>query len=110
MGRFTYDGSTKVEIEDRTLAHVQVVVGTKLRRGEPFFFTWRDDVSVGDGRTSVWLHPAVPLIYKFYGSRRPSLNAAWVEALMHTANSPAGLHVVPEPAEDSLPDQKVVTA
>lgn len=110
MGKFTYDATTKIEIEDRTLAHVQVVVGTKLRRGEPFYFSWRDDVSIGDGRTSVWLHPSVPLIYKFYGSRRPSLNAAWIDALMQTANSPTGLHVVPEPADEVASDERSVTA
>ncbi|ALJ20537.1 DUF7882 family protein [Microbacterium sp. No. 7] len=99
MGKFIYAGSTKVDVEDRALAHLQAVIGAKLRRGESFYFTWREDVSVGGGRTSVWLHQAVPLVYKFHGSRRPSLNPAWLDALTHTANSSGGLHVVPEPAE-----------
>jgi len=101
MGKFVYSDTVKVEIEDRALAHVHAVIGAKLRRAEPFFFTWRDDSSLGDGRTSVWVHPAQPLVFKFYGSRRPALNPAWVEALAHTANSPRGLHIVPEPPESS---------
>jgi hypothetical protein len=99
VGKFIYEGSITVDLDDRILAHVQVVVGQKLRRGEPFHFTWREDPSVGDGRTSVWLHPAASLVYKYYGSRQPSLNRAWLEALTYTANSTNGLYIVPEPAE-----------
>lgn len=102
MGRFTYDGTVKVEIEDRALAHVQVVIANKLRRGEPFFFTWRDDASVGDGRTSVWLYPAVPLVFKYFGSRRPTLNGSWIDELAYTANTTHGLHLTPEPADEIL--------
>ncbi|WP_228495614.1 hypothetical protein [Microbacterium sp. VKM Ac-2870] len=47
------------------------------------------------------LHPRVSLVYKFYGSRRPAINRAWVEALIYTANSPSGLYPVAEPPEDS---------
>jgi hypothetical protein len=99
MGKFIYDGIVKVDFEDRLLAHLQTVIGAKIRRGESFHFTWKDDTSIGNGRTTVWMHPRVSLVYKFYGSRRPSLNRAWIEALMYNANSVAGLYVVPEPAE-----------
>lgn len=97
MGRFNYDGNVKVDFDDRLLAHLQVVITQKLRRGEPFPFTWRNEPSLGDGRTTVWLHPNASLVYKFNGSRQPALNRAWLEALTHAANSTAGLHVVPEP-------------
>lgn len=99
MGKFTYDTIIKVDFEDRLLAHLQIVIGTKIRRGESFHFTWKDDASIGDGRTSVWIHPRCSMVYKFYGSRRPAINRAWVEALTITANSVAGLHVTPEPPE-----------
>lgn len=98
VGRFSYEGDAKVELDDRVLAHLQVVIGQKLRRSEPFFFTWRNDASLGDGRTTVWLHPQASLVFKFHGSRQPTLNRAWLEALTHTANSGTGLYVVPEPA------------
>ncbi len=97
MGRFNYDGSVKVDFDDRVLAHLQVVITQKLRRGEPFPFTWRNDASLGDGRTTVWLHPSASLVYKYSGSRQPQLNRAWLEALTQTANSTGGLYVVPEP-------------
>lgn len=102
MGKFIYDSTVKVDFEDRLLAHLQLVIGAKLRRGESFHFTWKDDTSIGNGRTVVWVHPHVSLVYRFYGSRRPSINRAWIEALIYTANSPTGLYTVPEPAEDAM--------
>jgi hypothetical protein len=99
MGKFTYDGIVKVDFEDRLLAHLQLVIGAKMRRGESFHFTWKDDTSIGDGRTTVWIHPRVSIVYKFYGSRKPAINRAWVDALLYTANTPVGLYIVPEPAD-----------
>lgn len=101
MGRFIYDGTTKAEFEDRALAHLQYVIGTKLRRGEAFAFTWREDPSTGEGRTSVWINPGSSLVYRFAGSRTPSINPVWIDALTVVAASPAGLHLVPEPAGKS---------
>ena len=97
MGKFIYENSVRVDFDDRTLFHLQMVIGTKLRRGEPFSFSWREDVSVGGGRTSVWIHPRSALVYKFYAAHRGGLNPQWIDALMYTANSPGGLHLVPEP-------------
>jgi len=99
MGKFNYPNGARVEIEDRALAHLQIVITNKLRRGESFLFSWRDDASVGHGRTAVWLNPALALSFKFNGSRTPTLNRTWTEALAITANSPGGLYLVPEPAE-----------
>lgn len=100
MGQFTYNDRTTVEFEDRVLAHLEVVITAKLRREESFAFAWHEDVSNGSGRRKVWLHPAIPLVYRFYGNRAPSINRHWVEALMDTANSASGLVIVPEPARD----------
>ena len=99
MGKFTYATGVKVDFEDRVLAHLQVVISNKLRRGESFVFTWRDDASLGDGRTSVWLNSNLAMSFKYSGSRAPALNRTWIEALAITANSPTGLYVVPEPAD-----------
>jgi len=101
MGKFIYDGNVKVEIEDRALAHLQLVITAKLRRAEPFGFSWREDISIGGGRTTVWVHAGSSIVYKYYGGRQPSISRAWVDALAFTANSPTGLYLVPEPAEGS---------
>jgi hypothetical protein len=99
MGKFHYGGSVRVEFEDRVLAHLQAVIGMKLRRNEAFSFTWRDGMDVGGGRTAVWLHSRAALVFTFHGSRTPRLNRTWLDALMQTANSPSGLHLVPEPVD-----------
>jgi hypothetical protein len=97
MGKLTYDSTLTADFDDRVLAHIQVVIGAKLRRGEAFYFTWRDDPQGGDGRSTIWMHPSIPLAYKYFGGRSPSLNRDWIEALMLTANSSGGLQIVPEP-------------
>lgn len=101
MGRFIYEGNVKTDIEDRALTHLQLVITAKLRRGEPFPFTWREDLSVGGGRTTVWVQARSSLVFKYSGSRQPSINREWIEALAFTANSPSGLYLVPEPAEQN---------
>lgn len=100
MGRLTYEGSQKVEIEDRALTHLQIVITAKLRRGEPFALSWKDDISTGGGRSTVWVNAQSALVFKYHGGRQPSINRAWIEALTQTANSPAGLYLVPEPPEN----------
>jgi hypothetical protein len=95
MGRFVYE-DVRVDFDDRTLAHLQVVILAKLRRRESFAFSWRDDVSVGGGHTTVWLHPGCKLVFKFSGSKQPELSRDWVEALSVSANSPGGLMLIPE--------------
>ena len=99
MGKFTYDSTLVVDFDDRVLAHLQIVIGAKLRRNESFYFSWRDESAVGDGRSTVWLHPSISIVYKYHGGRAPSINRAWIEEMMSTANSSAGLRIVPEPPE-----------
>ena len=42
MGTLHYGGSeASVHIEERALAHLKVVVATKLRRNESFTLSWR---------------------------------------------------------------------
>ena len=97
MGKLSYDRAVTVDFDDPLLAHLQIVIGIKLRRGESFYFSWKDDTRIGDGRTSIWLHPTIALVYKFYGSRNPSINPAWVHALELSANTNTGLQIVLEP-------------
>lgn len=97
VGKLTYNSMLTADFDDRVLAHIQVVIGAKLRRGEAFYFSWRDDPKSGDGRSAIWIHPGIALTFKYFGGRAPSLNRGWIDALMTTANSSAGLQIVPEP-------------
>jgi len=97
MGTLSYDSTFTADFDDRLLAHLQIVIGAKLRRNESFYFSWKDDARVGDGRTTIWVHPSVPLMFKYFGSRMPSINRAWIEELTVSANTPGGLQIVREP-------------
>ena len=95
MGTLTYDGMM-VEFDDRLLTHLQIVIVQKFRRQESFAMSWLDALSVGDGRSSIWLTPATPLYFKFAGSRVPEVDADWLASLGGSANSSRGLVVVDE--------------
>jgi hypothetical protein len=98
MGKLLY-GSDAIEIgfDDRALAHLHIVIASKLRRGEKFFFSWQDNLSVGSGRSSIWIEQSIPLYFKFSGTKPVAINKAWIEALIATANSTTGLVFMPEP-------------
>lgn len=63
MGKLLY-GEHSYELEDRLLAHLQVIVGMKLRRGENFFVTWRNPTSNGSGRQSLWIDNGLHLSFR----------------------------------------------
>ncbi len=99
MGALLYgDQQRRFEIDDRTLAHLQMVIAAKLRRRESFFFSVRDEEDAG-GRVSIWMSPMVALHFKYYGSRQPVINRRWVEVLHEAANSSAGLMLLEEPID-----------
>ncbi len=102
MGYLTYDSvRLDLRVEDRVLAHLHIVIINKLRRGESFPFSWKDPTEVGDGRSSIWLYPTVPLHFKFSGSRQPQINKSWLEVLYRAAESGQGLRVLDEPVEQA---------
>jgi len=98
MGYLMYKGMI-VDFDDRLLAHLQIVIVQKLRRGESFLLSWPDAGKSG-GHSSAWLHPSIPLYFRFSGGHAPSLNERWLHCLNESANSSAGLVVIGE--EDSL--------
>ncbi|MET0859936.1 MAG: ATP-dependent DNA ligase [Microbacterium sp.] len=100
MAAFTYE-HLRVDFDDRVLMHLQHVIYNKLRRGESMAFTWPDDD--GGGRMGVWLHPAATVIFEVAGGTILDLNRGWLDKLAVVANSPTGLHVIPElGADDKL--------
>jgi hypothetical protein len=98
LGKLIYGAPMwSVDFDDRTLAHLRIVILAKLRRSESFSFSWRYETGHGTSRSSLWMHPSVPLQFEFFGGREPSINRAWIDALMLTANTPNGLELMPEP-------------
>jgi len=52
---------------------------------------------VGDGRSSIWIDAAIPLYFKYYGSKPPTINREWLELLTLSANSAQGMQFMSEP-------------
>ena len=81
------------EIDDRTLAHVELVVLAKLRRNESFALSL--DVPAG-GRTTIWINSAATLRFEFESATH-EINREWLEELIDSANTTVGMRVLPEP-------------
>ncbi|MFF2388517.1 hypothetical protein [Agromyces sp. NPDC058104] len=112
MGTLYYgDSQTPIGIEDRALAHLKVALITKLRRGESFTLSWKHPDDEPRGRSTIWLHPAIPLRFVFDEPERPELSSKWINDLMRSANSTGGVQLIPEQLDTSpietLPDQPV---
>jgi hypothetical protein len=90
VGKLIY-GTIDIDIDDRLLAHLQIVIVNKLRRSEPLLMSWLDSPSIGDGRSAVWLNPSITLYFKFAGSRSPQIDREWLRALSESAESSTGL-------------------
>nr|WP_218857185.1 hypothetical protein [Leifsonia soli] len=75
---------------------MQIAISTKLRRGENFFLTWPVPAELGSGRHTVWVDNGVPLHIFFSGSKVPTLNKDWIEAMIQTASRASGMIVMEE--------------
>jgi hypothetical protein len=95
MGTLFY-GTTPYPLDDRLLAHLQVIVSMKLRRGENFFITWRNPTSVGSGRQSLWIDNGLHLAFAYDGSKIPSVNREWIENMSMSAGTNFGLQLTDE--------------
>ncbi len=109
LGKLLYGNSgLEIEFDDRVLAHLQVVIGTKMRRRESFFFSWRDDPALGDGRSSIWIETSIPLYFRFETPERHQLNREWLEQLTQSANQTQGMYLTTEPGQDIAPPKSPV--
>lgn len=111
MGTLYYGGSaTPIHIDDRALAHLKAVLATKLRRGESFTLSWRHPDDEPRGRSTIWLHPSIPIRFVFDDPEPTELSRDWIEDLAQSANSSGGITLIPEnidaapeSAEDAAP-------
>ncbi len=101
MGSLIYGVSgIEISFDDRVLAHLELVINAKLRRRESFMLSWRDAPGVGDGRSSIWIDTAIPLYFRYSGSRVPLIDKEWLEELVVQAGSTRGLVLGEEPGTD----------
>jgi hypothetical protein len=108
MGTLTYgSGRSVLQIDDRLLVHLRLVILSKLRRGESFAFNWDHGTGGEVLNVTVWIHPSIDLEFAFGSEMDGEINRQWADHLMQSANSVRGLIVVPEHvatarAEDEL--------
>lgn len=94
MGSLHYGSPpASFDLDDRTLAHVELVVLAKLRRNESFALTLDGPK---DGRSTLWLSTASTLRFEF-GTASHEINREWLEELIDSANTTAGMRILPEP-------------
>lgn len=88
MGRLKYDGTSEpITIDDVTLAHLKIVIGTKLRRQESFMMTWHPVEGGENARSTIWIHPAIPLQFGFDRAENPEIDPSLVQAMMTALNA-----------------------
>lgn len=88
MGRLKYDGiAAPITIDDATLAHLKIIIGTKLRRNESFLMTWLRDDGGEDARTTIWVHPAIPIQFGFDEPVQPRIEPERITAIMTMLNA-----------------------
>jgi hypothetical protein len=96
MGSLHYGSPpASFEIDDRTLAHVELVMLAKLRRNESFALTIDGD---GDSRQTIWINSSATLRFEF-ASPTTDINRDWLDELIDSANTTTGMRIVPEPAK-----------
>lgn len=97
MGQLYYGMTPQpIDIPDRLLAHLKVVIATKLRRSESFTLTWRH--VDGEGRSTIWLQPSIPLRFVFSSVEPELLDSEMLRSLADQAHSAGGLSVDLAPA------------
>lgn len=105
MGYLFYGNTERpIDIPDRVLAHVKVVATTKLRRNESFTVSWRHPDGAPRGRSTIWIHPSIPLRFVFETAEtEKNLDRAYLRDLALAAGSSGGMmidvEIVPERVE-----------
>lgn len=100
MGTLYYGGSaTPIHIEDRALAHIKIVIATKLRRNESFTLSWQHPDDEPRGRSTIWLEPSIPLRFVFDDPEPAQINPEYLQELSNSANSSGGITLVAQHIE-----------
>ncbi|PRB07035.1 hypothetical protein [Microbacterium sp. MYb64] len=102
MAILYYGGAEhSIEIEDIALAHLKIVIATKLRRNESFTLSWRHDSDQPRGRSTIWLHPSIPLRFEFDDPTPPEIDPRRIQAYANSANTSGGI-LLPDEATLAL--------
>jgi hypothetical protein len=92
MGTLIYgDAGIRIDVADTLLAYVQIVTGKKLAVQQGFFLSWKDGLSVGGGRSCVWMSTSVPLVFSYERAAAIRIDPARVRRMLEEADTASGL-------------------
>jgi hypothetical protein len=103
VGTLFYDG-VAIEMNDRTLSHVKIAIIQKMRRAESFTFSWVHSAEENPGRSTIWLHPSIPIRFEFENPVQPELNTRWIESILRSASTTGGILLTEEVIENGPPE------
>ncbi|MDQ1123655.1 DUF7882 family protein [Microbacterium trichothecenolyticum] len=91
MGKLFYGSDPKpIDIDDRLLQYLQVVLSTKLRRSESFTITWTD-TEAEHARTTLWIQPSISLRFHYASAEAERLSGGYLRQLADQAALSSGL-------------------
>ncbi|MGR0219960.1 DUF7882 family protein [Agromyces sp. ZXT2-6] len=90
------DGWMRIELDDELLAHVALVVFSKLRRNEPLLVSWTDPAG---SPAQAWLHPNATIVARHTAGADTTIDRRRAERMMVAANSNWGLRLTTEALE-----------
>ena len=91
MGKLFYGSAPQpIDIDDRLLQYLQVVLSTKLRRSESFTITWTD-TDAAHSRTTLWIQPAISLRFQYSSAESERLSGGYLRQLADQAAMSSGL-------------------
>ena len=93
MGTLHYGTGHSIGMDDQLLAHLKMVVVTKLRRNESFTLSWTHSQDPLQGRNTIWLHPSIPLRFVFSSPDPARLSPEWLEQMSASSHSTGGLMI-----------------
>ena len=67
-----------------------------FRRDESFTVSWRHPDEEPTGRSTIWLHPSIPLRFVFDEPEPPAISRAWIDELVGSANASGGITLIAE--------------
>ncbi|WP_157496952.1 DUF7882 family protein [Leifsonia sp. Leaf264] len=88
---FYGETGTEIVVADSVIVHLRAAITEKLRRNERFLLSWHEPDVVGDGTSSVWLDPSIPLRYHVDHGVDATVDPGVVEEMILAASTDEGL-------------------
>jgi hypothetical protein len=100
MGRLVYGATQRtIVMDDRLLAHIEVVVLSRLRRNNAFALRWAEVDGERPGRRTIWIHQDTDLCFEYDTAEQDELDRDLLDQLAKAADSNTGMNLRTEARE-----------